>query len=118
MTTPDHGGLPLPDYDHLPLPALGHRIRSLRPDEISALLGYERAHASRPQVIQIFQARLDELAAGEEPSGGGRQPGPEWPPPPAAGSPARAETAAPPTSPPPHGNPAQPARPKGNRQSG
>lgn len=118
MTAPDHGSLPLRGYDHLPLPALGHRIRGLRPEEISQLLDYERVHVGRPQAIHIFRARLDKLTSGETLSGGGRRPGPEWPEPPAEGSPVRADTGALLASPPPHGNPAQPARPKGDRQTG
>lgn len=117
MTAPERSELPLRDYDHLPVPALGHRIRSLTADEVGQLLSYERGHANRPAAMQIFQARLAELAAGATPSGGRQQDGPEWPHPPSKGSPAGPGTTGPPSFPPPHGNPSQPARPKGNRQS-
>ncbi len=116
MTTPEHSSLPLHDYDHLPLTALAHRIRSLTADEISQLLRYERAHANRPAAVQVFQARLAELAAGAAPSGGRAQAGPEWPEP-ASSIPPRRPAAAPPAFPPPHGTPDQPARPKANRQA-
>jgi hypothetical protein len=117
MTAPGHDSLPLRDYDHLPLAALGHRIRSLTGGQIRQLLRYEREHANRPAAVRIFQARLAELEAGQTPSPGGQQAGPEWPEPASAGPAAGPATTAPPSSPPPHGTPAQPARPKGNRQS-
>jgi hypothetical protein len=117
VTAPDRGDLPLRDYDHLPVAALGHRIRSLNTGNLRQLLAYEREHADRPAVIRLLQARMAELDAGAQPSPGGSQEGPEWPPPPSAGSPVNPAAGAPPASPPPHGNPAQPARPKGNRQS-
>jgi hypothetical protein len=115
MTAPDHAGLPLHDYDHLPLSSLAQRIRSLTADELTQLLTYEREHANRPAAIQIFRHRQDELAAGEPPTGGRQQAGPDWPEPAAGGSPVGPQTAGPSISPPPHGVPAQPAKPKGNR---
>lgn len=115
MTAPDHAGLPLRDYDHLPLSSLAQRIRSLTADELTQLLTYEREHANRAPVIQIFRHRQDELAAGEPPTGGRQQAGPDWPEPAAGDSSVGPQTAGPPISPPPHGVPAQPAKPKGNR---
>jgi hypothetical protein len=117
MTAHDHSSLPLRDYDHLPLAALGHRIRPLTADELGQLLAYEREHANRPIVVQLVQSRLAELAAGQPPSDGERQDGPEWPQPPSGTSQISPATAAPPVYPPPHGNPAQAARPKANRQA-
>lgn len=117
MTARDHRSLPLHDYDHLPLSSLAQRIRSLTADEINQLLAYEREHANRPAAIKIFQNRLAELAAGESPTAGRQQSGPDWPEPPARGSQVRPETAGPPVFPPPHGVPAQPAKPKGNRRN-
>lgn len=96
MTAPDHVGLPLRDYDHLPLSSLAQRIRSLTADELTQLLTYEREHANRPLAIQIFRHRQGELAAGQPRTGGRQQAGPS-------------------ISPPPHGEPAQPAKPKGDR---
>lgn len=115
MSTRDHASLPLRDYDHLPLPALAQRIRSLTADEITELLGYERAHANRLPAVQIFERRLAELPAGAPRSPGQQQSGPDWPPPAAGGSKAGPQTAGPPAFPPPHGTPDQPARPKANR---
>jgi hypothetical protein len=116
LTGPDRGSLPLRDYDHLPAGALTQRIRSLSADELVVLLQYESAHANRPAVIQAMRARLNELDEGAEPSGGSEQSGPDWPEGSAPPPPARPETTGPPSFPPPHGEPAQPARPKANRQ--
>jgi hypothetical protein len=116
VTVPDHKHLPLRDYDHLPLPSLAQRIRSLTAEEIGQLLAYERAHANRLPAIEVMEHRLAELAAGAQPTPGREQSGPDYPPPPHGGSPVKPQSAAPPASPPPHGVPAQPARPKGNRQ--
>ena len=62
--------LPLPDYDHLPMAGLIQRIRSLDADQLKALDAYEREHGNRLPVTEAFRARLAELAAGAEPSGG------------------------------------------------
>ena len=115
MAEPRRDNLALPDYDHLPEAALGHRIRSLSADQLSDLLKYEEAHANRPAVVIAFRVRLDELATGGEPSGGSLGTGPEWPELPSDHPHSGPATAAPPGSAPPHGDPAQPARPKGNR---
>jgi hypothetical protein len=115
-TDPAHSDLPLRDYDHLPASAVGQRIRSLTSDQLDQLLDYERAHADRPAVTQVMRTRLAELEDGAVPSSGGQQAGPDWPEPPAGRQAAGPETTGPPSSPPPHGEPAQPARPKANRQ--
>ncbi|AXK33259.1 hypothetical protein DVA86_11950 [Streptomyces armeniacus] len=62
--------LPLPDYDQLPVAGLEHRIRPLAGDDVRRLLDYERAHANRPQVVEMLTARLRQLDAGAEPSSG------------------------------------------------
>lgn len=119
MSSPEHSDLPLSDYDHLPVPAVAQRIRSLTAGQIGDLLDYERAHAGRPAVVQVMKARLDELRSGAEPSGGSQQSGPDRPEPAATARPVDNAPASqgPPSFPPPHGNPAQPARPKANKQS-
>jgi hypothetical protein len=119
VATPEHSGLPLRDYDHLPGAAVAQRIRSLTGDQLSELLDYERAHAARPAVEQAMQVRLAELRDGAEPTGGRGQTGPDWPEPAAERRPADGEptAAGPPSFPPPHGTPAQPAKPKANKQS-
>jgi hypothetical protein len=110
--------LPLPDYDHLPVSSLQHRIRSLGEDELTALRGYENEHAQRVAVLEMIDARVDALRHGARPSSGdptARRP--EQPPGVDAGPSVTDKTAAPPVGPPPHGNPAQPARPKADRQA-
>jgi hypothetical protein len=68
MTARDE--LPIPDYDHLPEGSLVHRIRTLDAGALGALLGYERAHADRVQVVRAMEHRLGELDRGSDPSGG------------------------------------------------
>jgi hypothetical protein len=111
-----HGDLPLADYDHLPVGALEHRIRGLSAEELEELLRYEREHANRPPVVQLFSARLGQLARGGTPSpGGGADVRPEQPEPPAGGSPVTPDTSAEPIHPPPHGTPSTRGKPKGDR---
>jgi hypothetical protein len=65
-----------------------------------------------------MQVRLAELRDGADPPGGRGQTGPDGPEPAAERRPADGEpTAGPPSFPPPHGTPAQPAKPKANKQS-
>jgi hypothetical protein len=62
--------LSIADYDQLSVGDLRHRIRSLTESELRQVLDHERDHANRVQVVQLLNARLDELAQGAEPSGG------------------------------------------------
>lgn len=117
MSASEHDDLPLRDYDHLPASAVGQRIRPLTADQVGTLLDYERAHADRPAVTQVMETRLNELRDGAEPSGGTGQSGPDYPGAARGTSAAGPETTGPPAAPPPHGLPAQPARPKGDRQT-
>ncbi|MGN6679857.1 MAG: hypothetical protein ACTHKL_19010 [Streptosporangiaceae bacterium] len=118
MNAPEHADLPLPDYDHLSIRSLGHRIRSLTADELIELLRYEKAHADRPAVVQFLEVRLRELAAGENPTGRSSSDRHlEWPETTSGDSAAGPATTAPSANPPPHGTPAQPARPKANKQT-
>lgn len=106
--------LPVPDYDHLPVGSLGHRIRSLEADELEVLRRYEEAHGNRLPVIQVLDQRLRELADGAEPSGGDPAGlAPEQAPPPQGGSAASPATTGPPQNPPSHGDPTNPAQPRG-----
>jgi hypothetical protein len=116
MTAPEHRALPLRDYDHLPIPSLRQRIRPLTDEEIHQLLRYEEQHANRPAAVQALRTRLAELASGQSPTGGSEQIGPDWPESPSGGGPVSPATVAPPVSPPPHGNPAQPAKRKADKQ--
>lgn len=118
MSSPERAELPLPDYDHLPVGTLQHRIRSLTLEQVRQLTDYENAHARRSPVLEVLRHRIDQLAAGAEPSSGSQQTRPEQPPPPEKGSPVSEQTAAPPAGPPPHGVPLQPGKPKGDYQPG
>lgn len=62
--------LPLTDYDQLPLGDLRHRIRSLSEDELRRVRDHERDHGDRTPVLQLIEARLDELGRGAEPAPG------------------------------------------------
>ena len=113
MTSPTHDALPLPDFDHLPLASLIQRIRTLDAEALGTLLHYEREHANRLPVTEVMQARLSELAAGAEPSGGSPLGvAPEK----GAGPPVPRETSmtsnAPPQNPPSQGDPTNPAQPR------
>jgi len=65
-----HDELPLPDYDHLPLGSLVQRIRTLDAEGLTALLAYEQQHGNRLPVVEVLQARMQELESGTEPSPG------------------------------------------------
>ncbi|MBA4863682.1 hypothetical protein H1V43_20295 [Streptomyces sp. PSKA54] len=116
MSTRQHGELPLADYDHLSVGSLEHRIRGLSAEELQELLGYEREHADRTPVVELFTARLDQLKSGSAPSPGGGDFRPEQPGPPSGGPRVTPETSAEPIHPPPHGTPPTgPGKPKGDR---
>lgn len=69
MSPSDRSDLPLPDYDSLPVPEIGARVLSLNVHELGQLLDYERAHANRPSVTRVVDARLAELRSGAETGG-------------------------------------------------
>ncbi|KRE28827.1 hypothetical protein ASG82_06225 [Mycobacterium sp. Soil538] len=85
--------LPLPDFDQMALGDVLHRVRSLDKSEVEALLVHEAGHAARVPIIEILDARMRELEAGAEPSGGDPRnaPGVESTP---GGSPVQQSTAA------------------------
>ena len=60
--------LPLPDYDHLQVGSLTSRIRSLGREDLETLLGYERSHANRFQVVTVMQSRLAGLKKAAPPA--------------------------------------------------
>jgi len=105
--------LPLPDYDHLPVGSLTSRIRTLDVDELQSVLGYEKAHANRIQVVSAMNDRLAKLRAGAQPSGGAPDAAqPEHAPAAAGGSEVSAATSGPPVNPPAHGDPTNPSQPR------
>ena len=102
----DSSDLPIPDFDHLPLGDLTSRIRSLEAPQVDALLAFEEEHGNRAPVVQVLRARLDQLAAGSEPSGGdATADDPLAPPAPAGGSAVDPGTQGPKMNPPSHGDP-------------
>jgi hypothetical protein len=109
----ERGVLPLPDYDHLALGDLAHRIRSLDAAGLETLLDHERAHGHRVPVVNVLQARLDEVRAGA-PTSGGDPAAPSVQAAPAAdtGSPVQPATSGPVINPPSHGVPTNPAQPR------
>jgi hypothetical protein len=62
--------LALPDYDQLTLGSIEHRIRSLDLAQVQDLLEHERATAHRPHAVAVLTARISQLEAGAQPSGG------------------------------------------------
>jgi hypothetical protein len=111
---PHHDELPLPNYDHLPIGSLEGRIRSLDADALQALLDYERAHGNRLPVVQVLDRRLTAVKDGAELSGGSPLAAtPELQHAPQGGSEASPQTQGPPINPPSHGDPTNPAQPRG-----
>jgi hypothetical protein len=109
----ERDSLPLPDYDHLPVGSLISRVRTLDAEGLQTLLGYEKSHANRIQVVQAMTHRLDALKAGEQPSAGDPAAAqPEHAPAAAGGSPVSEATSGPPMNPPSHGDPTNPAQPR------
>jgi hypothetical protein len=109
----EHDQLPLPDYDHLNLGSLTSRVRTLDADGVQTLLGYERAHGNRVQVVVVLKNRLASLKAAAQPSGGDpAAPTPEVPPGEPAGSKVSEATTGPPVNPPSQGDPTNPAQPR------
>lgn len=56
--------LPVPSYDQLSVASLRARLRVLDAGQVQTLLGYEKAHESRPAVITLFERRLIKLSEG------------------------------------------------------
>ena len=107
----DSSDLPIPDFDHLPLGDLTTRIRSLEAPQVEALLAFEQEHGDRAPVVQVLSARLEQLAAGSQPSGGDPNAvNPQSPPAPAGGSVVNPATAGPKLNPPSQGDPTNPVQ--------
>jgi len=104
--------LPLDSYDNLAPGSIESRSHALDPAGVRQLLDHERQHAGRPQVIAMLQHRLESLETGAaQPSGGDPSaPAPETTP---GEAPAASMTEGPPVNPPSHGDPTNPAQPRG-----
>jgi hypothetical protein len=59
-------GLPVPNYDDLSIASLRARLRALDATQVRDLLDYERAHASRANVITMFERRIAKLEGTED----------------------------------------------------
>jgi hypothetical protein len=111
---PSHEDLPLSDYDHLPTGSLEGRIRSLTAEQLATVRAYEEAHAHRVAVLQLLDARAAQLEQGAEPTSGSPDAArPEVAGTPETPSPASPQTEGPPINPPSHGDPTNPAQPRG-----
>jgi hypothetical protein len=53
--------LPVPDYDAATLPQLRARLRGLSADQVKLLREYERKHASREDVLRMYENRISKL---------------------------------------------------------
>jgi len=52
---------PLPNYDELSVASLRARLRTMDVAQLRQLIGYEQAHAARPEVIAMFERRIAKL---------------------------------------------------------
>jgi hypothetical protein len=58
------GKLPVPNYDGLTVASLRARLRNLSADQLAQLVDYEKSHANRADVVQMFERRIAKLAEG------------------------------------------------------
>jgi hypothetical protein len=58
------GELPVANYDDLTIASLRARLRNLSADQLAQLVEYEKSHANRADVIQMFERRIAKLAEG------------------------------------------------------
>jgi hypothetical protein len=56
--------LPLASYDSLSLASLRARLRGLDVAQLRMLLDYERRNAERPEVLGMFERRIEKLESG------------------------------------------------------
>ena len=56
--------LPVPGYDGLSVPSLRARLRNLDAAQLGVLIEYEKANASRDQVVTMFERRIGKLGGG------------------------------------------------------
>ncbi len=64
VTTATSLPLPLPGYDNLSLASIRARLRGLDVDQLRVLASYEATHAERPEVLGMFERRIEKLEAG------------------------------------------------------
>ena len=56
----------MPGYDELSVASLRARLRTLDASQVRDLLGYERAHANRANVVTMFERRVTKLEGPED----------------------------------------------------
>jgi hypothetical protein len=56
--------LPLPDYDTLSLASIRARLRGLDVPQLRILVEYESRNAERPEVLGMFERRIEKLGTG------------------------------------------------------
>ena len=61
---PAAAALPLANYDELTIASLRARLRNLTADQLTELIGYEKEHANREDVISMFERRITKLNLG------------------------------------------------------
>jgi hypothetical protein len=57
--------LPLANYDDLSLASIRARLRGLDVSQLRVLAAYESKNAERPEVLGMFERRIEKLEAGE-----------------------------------------------------
>ena len=58
------GALPLAGYDSLTLASIRARLRGLTVSQLRTLADYEARNAERPEVLGMFERRIEKLEAG------------------------------------------------------
>jgi hypothetical protein len=61
---PAAAALPLANYDELTIASLRARLRNLSAEQLTELIGYEKEHANREDVITMFERRITKLNLG------------------------------------------------------
>jgi hypothetical protein len=56
--------LPLPGYDDLSLASIRARLRGLTVAQLRVLLEYEARNAERPEILGMFERRIEKLETG------------------------------------------------------
>jgi len=62
---PSRQSLPLANYDDLSLASIRARLRGLTVGQLRVLAEYESKNAERPEVLGMFERRIEKLEAGE-----------------------------------------------------
>ena len=66
--TEKQAALPVSDFEHLQAGSLAPRLASLDLEQVEQLIGYERNHAHRAQVLEVLIHRRRQLHDNSEPT--------------------------------------------------